>query len=110
MKIEVDPDAVFPAPLNDLQEVCPRYPLKVGLLGVRLDSPMSDWESHPIEASLCNFCNVPLGDESFVMFSHGGRQIIAHVQGQGVFVDGSSSGASGVFLVQSGNDERLCRA
>jgi len=111
VEVEVNPEPIFPAPLNRLEEVGPRYPFEVWLSRPGLDRPVRQRDANPIETRRSDIGDIFLRDEGLVVFGQSGGEIRAHVLREGVLVNGSLVvRAVGVFFVQCGDDEGFCES
>jgi len=81
VEVEVDPETVFPGPLDRLEEVRPSHSLEERLFRPSGDGPVRQRNPNPVETGCSDLGKVLFGDEGVVVLGHGGGEVGAHVLG-----------------------------
>ena len=61
VEVEVDPDTVFPCPLDGFEEVGPTCPREEWFAIPYLDRPEREGQSDPVQPCCCDLCKVIFG-------------------------------------------------
>ena len=91
MQIEVDTDTILPAPSEQAQDVFPADLGEEGLVVPDVDRPEGNRDTHEIEASASNLCDILFGDERVVVVlqlldATSGGGVVDHRDGERPFV------------------------